>query len=166
MPFEKLKEIVANALPNIHIEEIDHTTPSCIKISAEHLLDVCHFLHSDPSMYFDLLSSITGIDNGTKANTIDVVYNLYSIPTDQHLMLRVTIARDQPNIKSIASVWKAAEWHEREAYDLLGIHFENHPDLRRILLPEDWEGFPLRKDYVEQEKYHDIVVKWQPSDEQ
>ena len=89
-----------------------------------------------------------------------MLYHLYSIPHDIHLALKVELDRTKPEVDSVTEIWKTADWHEREAYDLLGIHFKNHPDLRRILLPDDWEGHPLRKDYVEQEKYHEIKVKY------
>ena len=91
---------------------------------------------------------------------MEVIYHLYSIPYDLHLALSVELSRKQPTVDSVTAIWRGANWHEREAYDLLGIQFNNHPDLRRILLPEDWDGFPLRKDYQEQENYHDIKVKY------
>ena len=109
-------------------------------------------------MYFDSLSCVTGIDNGPEKNTMEVVHNLYSIPYNHHLMLRVELDRENPGVESLSSIWKTADWHERETFDLFGIHFANHPDLRRILLPNDWEGYPLRKDYQEQEKYHGMTV--------
>jgi NADH-quinone oxidoreductase subunit C len=92
-----------------------------------------------------------------------VVYNLASIPYKKQLTLKVVKYHDRsredlPSFPSVSTVWRTAEWHEREAYDLLGINFENHPDLRRILLPDDWEGYPLRKDYKAQEYYRGIKV--------
>ena len=83
-------------------------------------------------------------------------------------MLKVEVARNTeegklPQVPSVSSIWKTADWHEREAFDLVGIEFTNHPDLRRILLPSDWEGYPLRKDYKEQEEYHGIKVKYTPN---
>jgi NADH-quinone oxidoreductase subunit C len=91
---------------------------------------------------------------------MEVIYTLYSIPNHITLHLRVILDRSSPVISSVSSVWRTADWHEREAFDFFGIEFANHPDLRRILLPEDWEGHPLRKDYVEQSKYHGIQVKY------
>jgi NADH-quinone oxidoreductase subunit C len=107
-----------------------------------------------------MLSCVTGIDNGTDAGTMEVVYNLYSIPYNHHLMIRVVLPRQKPEIESVSSIWKTADWHEREIFDMYGIHFLNHPDLRRILMPADWEGHPLRKDYKHQEYYRDIKVEY------
>ncbi len=134
-------------------------------IAAEDLLKIADFLWKSPDTYFDQLSCITAIDNGVEIGTIDMIYTLYSIPFNQTLHLKVVLPRllesnQLPTIDSLTSVWKTADWHEREIFDLVGVQFAGHPDLRRILLPEDWEGHPLRKDYVEQEKYHGIQVKF------
>lgn len=130
-----------------------------LTLSAEHILPVCEFLWKNPSTYFDSLSCLTAIDQGPEAGKMEVIYTLYSIPNHVTLHLRVMLDREKPSVSSVSSVWRTADWHEREAFDFYGIQFEGHPDLRRILLPEDWEGHPLRKDYVEQTKYHGIQVK-------
>jgi NADH-quinone oxidoreductase subunit C len=91
---------------------------------------------------------------------MDVIYNLYSIPFNRHLTLKITVSRDSPQVSSVAGIWRTADWHEREAFDLFGIRFEGHPDLRRILMPADWEGHPLRKDYKHQDYYRDIKVDY------
>lgn len=129
------------------------------------ILQVCDFLWKSPEAYFDQLSCLTAVDNGLEAGTIDLIYTLYSIPFNQTLHLKLVIPRlleagKLPEVPSVSSVWRTADWHEREVYDLMGVQFDGHPDLRRILLPEDWEGHPLRKDYVQQEKYHGIQVKF------
>ena len=136
------------------------SSPKAISIKPEVLTDLCAELQQNPSLYFDMLSCVTGIDNGPAAGTMDVVYNLYSIPFDHHLMVKVTLPRERPEIHTVSAIWKTADWHEREAYDLLGITFINHPDLRRILLPADWEGHPLRKDYKHQDYYRNIKVEY------
>ena len=107
-----------------------------------------------------MLSCVTAIDNGEASGTIDVIYSLYLIPFDDHLSLKVTVARETPEVDTVSDIWKTADWHEREAYDLLGVRFVGHADLRRILLPADWDGFPLRKDYKHQEKYRSIKVSY------
>lgn len=134
-------------------------------IDSKDLLAICDFLWRNPACYFDQLSCLTAIDNGPEKGTLELIYTLYSIPHHQTLHLKVVLPRllednQLPVVSSLVSIWKTADWHEREAFDLVGVHFEGHPDLRRILLPEDWKGHPLRKDYVEQEKYHGIQVKY------
>lgn len=140
---------------------VDETCfPKGIKISNGDLIAVCDQLHQHPSLYFDMLSCITGIDNGAEAGTMEVIYNLYSIPFNHHLAIKVVVPRDQPEVDTVSHIWKTANWHEREVYDLLGIVFNGHPDLRRILLPADWEGHPLRKDYKHQDYYRGIKVEY------
>ena len=138
----------------------ENARPKAVRINGRDLLKVMQELLENPMLYFDSLSCLTGLDNGSAAGTMEVIYNLYSIPFQHHLMVKVTLPRESPAIESICSIWKSAEWHEREAFDMYGIHFTNHPDLRRILMPADWEGHPLRKDYVQQEYYRDIKVQY------
>ena len=90
---------------------------------------------------------------------IEVVYHLYSQTHGRSLVTKVQLDRNDPKVPSIESVWRMADWHERECYDMFGVVFENHPDLRRILLPFDWEGFPLRKDYVYPDTYRGVTNK-------
>lgn len=160
MQFEEIKEVIEREFPGAVLGEDLNATPRALLIGADQLHKVCEFLLDNENTYFDSLSCLTGIDNGEEAGTMEVAYNLYSIPFDLHLMLRVSLDRKQPVIDTVSDIWRTANWHERETFDLLGIHFNNHPDLRRILLPDDWEGFPLRKDYVEQEKYHEVKVRY------
>ena len=140
---------------------VDETTlPKSIKISADDLLVVMDTLFRNETTYFDMLSCITGIDNGPQLATMEVVYNLFSIPFNQHLMVKVKLSREKPEIDSVSHIWKTANWHEREIFDMYGIYFKNHPDLRRILMPADWEGYPLRKDYKHQEYYRNIKIEY------
>ena len=140
---------------------VDKTAvPQALTVAKEDVVAVCMILRENPLLYFDMLSCITGIDNGPESGTMEVVYNLYSIPFDLHLMVKVVIPREDPRVDSVTAIWKTANWHEREIFDLYGIHFDGHPDLRRILLPADWQGYPLRKDYLHQEYYRDIKVKY------
>lgn len=127
-----------------------------LTVPAERLADVCRFLRDDERLFFDLLACVTAIDNGPAINTMEVIYNLTSIPYERNLGLKVVVSREKPVVPSVAHVWRTADWHEREAFDLLGIEFSNHPDLRRILLPADWVGHPLRVDYQEMTEYHGI----------
>ncbi len=129
-------------------------------ISPDKIREVCFFLRDTDQLYFDYLSCLTGLDNGPEKKTMEVLYHLYSIPYNHSLILKVETDREHPELPTISDIWRTADWHEREAYDMFGIRFAGHPDLRRILLPADWEGFPLRKDYEEQEYYHGIKVKY------
>jgi NADH-quinone oxidoreductase subunit C len=142
------------------IRQESNASPATFVIDALHLEAVCKELHQNPATYFDQLSCVTGIDNGPQANTMEVVYTLYSIPFNQSLMLKVILPREKPEVESVVSIWKSANWLEREVYDMFGIQFKNHPDLRRILMPADWEGYPLRKDYKHEETYRGITVKY------
>jgi len=138
----------------------DQATPKAIRIPYADLAAVCKELHRNPAVYFDSLSCVTGIDNGVDAGTMEVAYNLYSIPFNLHLMIKVVLPRENPEVESVTSIWKSANWMEREVFDMYGIRFNNHPDLRRILMPADWEGYPLRKDYKHQDYYRDIKVEY------
>lgn len=158
MEFEKIVELVQSVSSQEVTVELN-STPKSLIIDHADLLKICIELYQNPSAYFDMLSCVTGIDNGVEANTMEVIYHLYSIPFNVSLMLKVVLPRENPEVDSLCSVWKSANWLEREVYDMFGIEFKNHPDLRRILMPNDWEGFPLRKDYQHQELYRDIVVK-------
>lgn len=137
-----------------------------LTVQADELVALGQFLRNDERLFFDLLACVTAIDNGLEKNTMEVIYNLTSIPYGHDLMLKLTIPRQNPadaqalpNVPSLSGVWRTADWHEREAFDLVGIHFTGHPDLRRILLPTDWEGHPLRTDYQEPDRYHGISTK-------
>ncbi|GAB4124466.1 MAG: NADH-quinone oxidoreductase subunit C [Raineya sp.] len=166
MSFAEIKELLEKQFGEdcILAEDMKSLQPSLL-IATEKLPDVCLFLQRHEKTYFDFLACITGIDNGAEKATMEVLYHLYSIPYQHQLVLRVVVARNKPNealpqVPSISHIWAAANWHERETYDLLGIEFSNHPDLRRILLPADWQGYPLRKDYQVQDNYHGIEVKY------
>lgn len=135
-----------------------------IRVQTDQIAAVCLFLRDNPECYFDLLNCLTGIDHGPEKGEMEVLYHLTSIPFGHQILLRVHLERPSdttlPGVPSVSSVWKTAEWHEREAFDLVGIHFEDHPDLRRILLPEDWVGHPLRKDYETDESFHGVKIDY------
>lgn len=158
LEFSQLIEIVKGITSNIQLDE--KSTPKAAIVPSADLKKLCQELHQNPSTYFDMLSCVTGIDNGVETNTMEVVYNLYSIPFNHHLMLKVILHREKPEIDSVASIWRSADWYEREVYDMFGIKFIDHPDLRRILMPADWEGYPLRKDFSHQEYYRDVKVEY------
>ncbi|OIP36643.1 hypothetical protein AUJ95_09235 [Candidatus Desantisbacteria bacterium CG2_30_40_21] len=128
------------------IEEVDDTLDLTVRIKKDGILDVCRFIHDAEGLDFDYLTDICGVDYPERQPRFDVVYHLYSIDKKHRIRIKAAIGENE-SISSVESVWKAANWFEREAYDMLGIMFDNHSDLRRILLPEDWKGHPLRKDY-------------------
>lgn len=103
---------------------------------------------------YDYLACITGVDRRAERGEFEVIYNLWSYGTNCHLVLKTRCPEDDPTVPSLTDVWRSADWLEREAYDLVGITFEGHPNPKRILLPEPWQGHPLRKDYdMEQEQF-------------
>ncbi|MBX2898036.1 MAG: NADH-quinone oxidoreductase subunit C [Cyclobacteriaceae bacterium] len=140
------------------VEVVKNTSPECWQVPAASIADVCQLLYYNPATYFDMLTCITGVDNGPQANTMEVIYHLYSIPLHQSLMLKVVLPRENPEVESVTAIWKSANWLEREVFDMFGIAFKNHPDLRRILMPADWKGYPLRKDYQHEETYRGIKI--------
>lgn len=156
----EIKHLLEENYPEADMVLIENASPQGLEIKPELLLTVMTFLHSHPHLYFDSLSCITGMDNGAETDELEVIYNLYSIPKDIHLMIKVTIKKSDAVIDSLTDIWRTADWQEREVFDLFGIHFNQHPDMRRILLPADWEGHPLRKDYKEQVYYRGIQVKY------
>ncbi len=165
MEFGAIKELLISQLGNEAVvgEETEGLQPALI-LSPDKLPEACLLLRDNPSTYFDFLSSISAVDYGLDQNSFWVVYHLASIPYKRQLTLKVNPVGGRsldalPTVPSVSAVWRTAEWHEREAFDLMGIYFEGHPDLRRILLPEDWEGYPLRKDYEEAEYYQGISIK-------
>lgn len=164
MNFQEVKEVIISKFGNDVIieEEINGLQPALI-INPDLIVEVCMELRNNPDTWFDFLSCLSGVDYGIDQQKFGVIYHLSSIIKNHQLVLKVfqNNNRDELNLpvfKSVSSVWKTADWHEREAFDLFGIYFEEHPDLRRILLPDDWDGYPLRKDYKTSEKYHNIKI--------
>jgi len=118
-----------------------------IRIEPARIVEICNFLRDDPETSFNYLSDLTCVHYPMRQEApLEVVYNLYSITRNERVRLKVSIT-ESSGVDSVTSVWPSANWMEREVYDLFGVNFKNHPDLRRILLPPDWEGHPLRKDY-------------------
>ena len=133
----------------------------CLSVDGAAIVDVCRFLRDDGALKFEVLSDLTALD-WPKEEKLQIVYHLYSYSQKQQIVLKVDLPRDNPKVATLEGVWKVANWFEREVYDLFGVIFEGHSDLRRIMLPEDWIGYPLRKDYVEQEEYDGISTQRAP----
>jgi len=164
MNLEEIKSILIQKFGEgvIVSEETSGLQPALL-IDADRIADVCLELRDNPKTYFDFLSCLSGVDYGVEANRFGVVYHLASIPYQTQLTLKVSKENNRdldnlPSFPTISSVYHSADWHEREAFDMEGIFFEGHPDLRRILMPDDWEGFPLRKDYKNAEYYKGIKI--------
>ncbi|MDD3419206.1 MAG: NADH-quinone oxidoreductase subunit C [Candidatus Gastranaerophilales bacterium] len=120
-----------------------------LSIKKEDLLACCEILKTDRLFNYDMLLSVTGMDCRTH---FEILYDLYSTRSHSRLSLKIKTDRVNPNVESLYSLYSSADWHERECFDLLGIEFVNHPNLERILLPKDWIGHPLRKDYNQEDE--------------
>lgn len=118
-----------------------------ITVARENLRRVCDFLRSHAEMQFTFLSDVTGVDRFPIEPRFELNYHLLSIPHRRSVRIKARVSGENPAIESVTSIWPTANWHEREIFDLFGVRFLGHPNLTRILLPEDWEGHPLRKDY-------------------
>ena len=125
--------------------KVYHQHQPTFLVPREEILDVCRWLRDDPEFDMTYLSFVSAID---WPDRFEVVYHVASLARDHAVVLKVAIPRDDPRIPSVTGLWRGADWHEREAYDLFGIVFEDHPNLRRIMMSADWKGHPLRKDYV------------------
>lgn len=165
MTFSEITDLLVARFGTDVIQQTNTVNPQhFLVVQSTAIAEVCQFLRDHDQLFFDFLACMTGIDNGPQANTMEVVYNLTSIPYEHDLMLKVVVPRNVegeplPEVPTVSHIWRTADWHEREIYDLVGLSFAAHPDLRRILLPTDWQGHPLRKDYRDMETYHGIKVK-------
>jgi NADH-quinone oxidoreductase subunit C len=166
---DRLQKKFGNKISGSNLQALD----PWIEVTPAGLVEVCQYLRTEPDLSFEMLNCITGVDyfepdpkkaaKATFQPHTEVVYHLSSISKKHSLVLKVMLPRwkdDQPGelpeVPSVISVWKGAEWHEREVYDLSGVNFIGNANLRRILCPEDWEGHPLRKDYEMPLEYHGI----------
>ncbi len=131
-----------------------------IQIAPTAIADVCQFLAETDTLAFDSLMCLSGIDLGVKEEDLSIVYHLYGMQHRHTVVLKTSVPKTDAHLPTVSHIWKTADWHEREAYDLYGILFEGHTDLRRILLPDDWEGYPLRKDYQEPDFYRGMRVPY------
>ena len=165
----QLKERFGEGIVDVNAETID----DWIEVTQDEMLDVCEFLAGDSAIKLDMLNCITAVDylqtDPKKAAKADfdphmqVVYHLSSIEHKHTLVLKVKVDRwkngeegSLPEVPSVAGIWRTADWHEREVYDLSGVLFTDHPNMKRILCPDDWVGYPLRKDYEMPLEYHGI----------
>jgi NADH-quinone oxidoreductase subunit C len=152
--YERLKARFGDRVISVDLEAKD----PWILVEPTAIAEVCALCRDDGALRCEALSNQSGVDY-KDAGYIEIVYHLYSYTHRHTLVLKVRTPRDTPEVPTVEGVWKAANWLEREIYDLLGVVFTGHSDLRRLLLPEDWVGHPLRKDFVEPEEYHGISTR-------
>jgi len=169
---EALQQKFGDRITGANLEALD----PWIEVAPDALAAVCTFLRDQPQFRFDYLNCITGVDylhtdpkKASKAEWephLEVVYHLWSVVHKHSLVLKVMLPRwkdgvegQLPEVPTVSRIWPTADWHEREVFDLSGVHFTGHPNLRRILCPEDWVGYPLRKDYEMPLEYHGIRCK-------
>lgn len=153
MTFEEIQQKLAEKFG----ERIGPLAPAnkdaFLPVPAADIVGICRFLRDD--LAFDCLMNLSTVD-WPKKNQIEVVYHLWSYARQHSFILKCALDREKPAVPSVTSVWKSADWLEREQFDLMGVQFEGHPDLRRIMMPDDWVGHPLRKDYKEEAQWHNI----------
>lgn len=141
------------------LDSHDRLGDETIVIKPEGLREICEFLRDDEKMAFDFLTDITAVDYDQRKPRFEVVYHLYSMTAKHRLRIRVVVEEGEELVPSITDLWRAANWAEREVYDMYGIRFEGHPNLRRILMYPEFEGYPLRKDYPIQQSQPRMDIK-------
>lgn len=129
------------------LDVVEFRGDTTVFVEAGSIVQVCEFLRDDESYAFNLLAALTAVDYWPEEPRFNVVYELYSLSNKVFFGLKVPLNSDAAQVATIESVYPNANWHEREVYDMFGVQFEGHSDMRRILMPEDWEGHPLRKDF-------------------
>jgi NADH-quinone oxidoreductase subunit C len=152
--YERLKGRFGERVISAQLEAKD----PWIVVDAAAIAEICAFARDDAELRCEVLSNQSGVDYKADG-AIEIVYHLYSYTHRHYVILKVRTPRDDAVVPSVERVWKGANWMEREIYDLLGVMFTGHSDLRRLLMPEDWVGHPLRKDFVEPEQYHGISTR-------
>jgi len=146
-----VKEIILNrlsaAIPNVQLEFSEYKNELTLQIAKKDVVEVCKLLKNDTELKFIHCEDVTAIDWAKRKNRFTVVYHLFSLKNKFRLVVKADVDESDCNIDSVSSIWRAANWHEREVYDMYGINFNNHPDLRRMYMPEEFEHYPLRKDF-------------------
>jgi len=140
---DKLK----NRFPDAVLESNEFRDELTVVVPKERIVDICRFLKEDPQLQFDLLADVFGIDMYTPTKRFGVIYNLYSLKNRNRIRLKVFTEEEDLKVPTMTGVYGTANWHERETFDMFGIIFEGHPDLRRVYMPDEFEHFPLRKDF-------------------
>jgi NADH-quinone oxidoreductase subunit D len=157
---KEIHEILCARMGDSVVGPMQEHLSEAIQVAPDAVHSVCSFLRDDDRLRFDFLRAVTGVD---RKDAIEVVYHLYSYPRRHEIAIKVKLDRDKPSVSSVCDVWPTANWHERETFDLLGVRFDGHPSLKRLLMPEDWQGYPLRKDYERPATYHGISTTRGPA---
>ena len=156
---QEISDALKAKLPDAVVDaKLDGVPDPWVKIAPAKILEAATLLHDDEAMQFDFLMCLSGVDYGK--GMLGVVYHCFSMTKKHKICLKADVPVATPELPSVASIWPTANWHEREAYDMFGIVFTGHPDLRRILCPEDWDGYPLRKDFKVPEFYQGMKVPY------
>jgi len=150
--------VIKEKLPEAVVEEVLDGVDPFVVVKAEQWGETARLCRDDSCLGFDLLSCISGVDYPEREEgpEIEVVYHLDSTVNHHGLTIKVKLPRSDPRVASVEEIWRTADWHERETYDLVGVVFEGHHNLVRILCAEDWVGHPLRKDYEPPDSFHGI----------
>jgi len=143
----EIAEKIKDKFPEEVLDITEFRGQVSVIVNRDRIVDICNYLHEESEIWMDYLTDLCGVDYPGRRLRFEVVYNLYSLRYRHRIRLKVLLPEEDPSIDSVVSIWNSANWFEREVYDMFGIIFKGHPDLRRILMPEDWEGYPLRKDY-------------------
>jgi NADH-quinone oxidoreductase subunit C len=144
---ELIPQKIKENLPGINFEQSEYRGEFILYFEKKDILEVCKFLKSEPDLEFLLCEDITAIDWARRKNRFTVVYHIFSLKNKFRLRLKADVDEDECTIDTVSSVWKTANWQEREVFDMYGISFNDHPDLRRMYMPEDFEYHPLRKEF-------------------
>lgn len=146
-----MKQIILNRLnanlPNLQKEFSEYKDELTLQVQKSDIVEVCKILKNDSELSFNHCQDVTAIDWAKRKNRFTVVYHLFSLKNKYRLVVKVDVDESECNVDTVSSVWRSANWHEREVYDMYGITFNNHPDLRRMYMPEEFEYHPLRKDF-------------------
>ncbi|MDZ4712546.1 MAG: NADH-quinone oxidoreductase subunit C [bacterium] len=140
-------ELLKSKLQNFTINYTEVNGTPALYITKENIIDVCKILKSDNDLKFDSLLDAISVDWFEKKDRFEMIYNLTSIDNNERIFLKIKLDSKAPAMQSLTQVWGSANWYEREAFDMMGIDFINHPDLRRMYMPEEFEYYPLRKDF-------------------
>lgn len=147
MTNDRVVELLKSAFPDVSFETSEFRGELTIVVPKETVVAVCQFLRDHPELKYDLLADLCGIDMYTPTQRFGVIYNLYSLSAKHRIRLKTFTEEEAPRVPTVSGIWPTANWHEREAFDMFGIVFEGHPDLRRMYMPEEFEYYPLRKDF-------------------